>query len=64
MKSFEIKTNKALYKCLFVDTVEGDEHWDIQITYGQDVTESFRVSKSWARTRIFQFVDSIDEKMW
>ena len=62
--SFKVTTNKANWDCSYENTVVGSEKWIVKLVYkGNEVTASFALPKDWGRTRVFQFIDSLDEGM-
>lgn len=61
-KGFSFQTNKAVYKVEFDGFQVGAEKWIVKIRHiGHGATGGYELPANWGRTRVFQFLNSLDE---
>lgn len=59
--NFELITNRAKYKVTFREEEVGFECWVVDVEYlGHKTIAKLHCPKEWARTMLFQFLDSYD----
>lgn len=59
--NFELLTVRAEYKVIFKGDTVGFETWVVNVRYlGHKSTAQLFLPKDWARTMVFQFLDSYD----
>ena len=65
--NFTITTGKGKYNCskLTIQNSEmkKDVGWEVNVEFNNGVKGNFTLPYDWARTRVFQFIDSIDKEV-
>lgn len=59
--SFTFTTNVATYKCDYMDWIEGEEKWIIEIEHtGGRIKGRYELPIEWSRYLVFQFLSSLE----